>query len=174
MNDLKTLTAAPSPVVIDGETYMVHPLDMKDWGAIEAWLNAQFGNPFEAVKDAIAMGGFTIAQQQYMMDKAIEKSMRPKCRIGSAEADAILTSMAGYAQVLYHCIRKGRPDFTEADAMELAAKLATVDMAQVGHASTMNMVVQDPKDEPLNVTPPLKKSGSAASRRRRKSIATGG
>lgn len=174
MNDLKTMTAAPSPVVVDGETYMVHPLTMKDWGAIQSWLDAQYANPFEVVKSAIALGGFTVEQQKHMMNRALEEAMKPKCKIGSLEADELLTSMEGYAQVLYHCVRKGRPEFTEDDALELAAKLAAVDMTQVGHVSTMNMVVQDPKDEPLNVTPPLKKSGSAASRRRRKSTGTGG
>jgi hypothetical protein len=174
MNDLKTLTAQPSPVVIDGETYVVHPLSMDDWGALQAWLDEQHANPFEVVKAAIAGGGFTVVQQQYMLDKALERAMKPRCKIGSLEADELLTSMEGYAQVLYLSVRKGRPDFTKADALELAAKLAAVDMTQVGHASTMNMMVSDPKDEPLNVTPPSKRSGSAASGRRRKPIRTGG
>lgn len=175
MNDLKTLTAAPSPVTIDGETYMVHPLTVKDWGDLQSWLDAQRKNPFEAVKEAIALGGFTFEQQKHMLNQALVEATKPKCKIGSIEADELLTSMEGYAQVLYLSVRKGRPGFTEADSLELAAKLAAVDMTQVGHVTTMNMMVQDPKDEPLNVTPPLKKSGSAASqRRRKKSTGTGG
>lgn len=169
MNDLKTLTAQPQPIVVDGETYMAHPLSMDDWGAIQAWLDAQHASPFEVVKAAIAKGGFSIAQQQYMLDKAIEKATKPTCRIGTFEADELLTSMQGYAQILYLSIRKGRPEFTEKDAAELAMKLAAVDMAQVGQATNLNMMVSDPKDEPLNVKPPLKKSGSAASGSRRRS-----
>jgi hypothetical protein len=175
MNDLKILTAQPQPVTVDGETYMVHPLDVNDWGALQAWLDRQRIDPFDAVKAAIAKGGFSMAVQQYMIDKALEKAMKPGCKIGSVEADELLTSMEGYAQVFYLAVRKGRPDFTEADAMDVAAKLAAVDMTKVGHVTTMNMMVSDPKDEPLNVKPPLKKSGSAASRRRpRKPTGTGG
>lgn len=175
MNDLKTLTARPQPVTVDGEAYMVHPLDVDDWGEVQAWLDRQHADPFDAVKAAIAKGGFSMTIQQYMIDKALEKSMKPKCRLGSVEADELLTSMEGYAWILYLAIRKGRPEFTEKDALALAAKLAAVDMTQVGHVTTMNMMVSDPKDEPLNVKPPLNKSGSAASRRRpRNPTATGG
>lgn len=173
MNDLRTLTAQPRPLVVDGETYMVHPLDMNGWGAIQAWLDAQRPDPFDIVKKAIDKGGFTVAQQQYMIKEAIDKAMEPKPLLGSVEADAILLSIPGYTQVLYQSIHKGRPDFTEADAAELAAKLTATDFANVNMSTNLDLMATDPKAE--SPSPEARTTGSAASRkRRRKAGRTGG
>jgi hypothetical protein len=175
MNDLKILTAQPQPLAIDGETYMVHPLTIEDWGALQAWVDRQFVDPFDVVAKAIEKGKFTVAQQQYMLSEALKESIKPKAPLGSIEADALLMSMDGYTQVLYLSIRKGRPGFTEKDARNLALKLSAADATKLGQVSTLNLVASDPKDEPLNVTPPARKSGSAASlRRTRAAKRTGG
>lgn len=168
MNDLKTLTAQPQPLIVDGETYMVHPFDMNDWGALQAWIDKQHADPFDIVSAAIKKGEFTITMQQYMIDKAMEKAMKPRCPLGSPEADELVMSMAGQKQLLYLSIRKGRPDFTEEQAGDLVVKLTAVDTAKLGQLSTINMVVSDPKDEPLDVRPPSRTSGPAASRKRKK------
>lgn len=168
MNDLKTLTAQPQPLTVDGETYMVHPFTVDDWGALQAWVDRQHPDPFDVVRDAINKGGFSQAIQKQMIKDALDKATGPKNLIGSVEADTLLMSMEGYTQVLFLSIRKGRPGFTEKDAGELAVKLTTTDMTKLGHLSTMDMLVSDPKSEPLNVVPPSKTSGSAASRRRPK------
>lgn len=162
MNDLRTLTAQPRPLTVDGETYMVHPLDMDGWGAIQAWLDAQRPDPFEIVKKAIEKGGFTMQQQQYMISQAIEKAMEPKPLLGSVEADALLMSIPGYTQVLYQSIRKGRPDFTEADASALAAKLTAADFANVTISTNLDLMASDPKAE----SPTTEKAGNSRSRRR--------
>lgn len=175
VNDLKILTAQPQPIVLGDETYMAHPLTVDDWGEVQAWLDAQHKNPFTVVKAAIAEGGFSMAIQQYMINQALDRATKPTCRIGSPEADELLTSMQGYAQILYISIRKGRPEFTVKDAAELAMKLTAIDMVEIGQATTLNMMASDPKDEPLDVKPPLKKSGPAASRSRtRAAKKTGG
>jgi hypothetical protein len=166
MNNLKILTAQPQPLTVDGETYMVHPLTLDDWGALEVWLESQFVDPFDVVNRAIAKGGMTPSQQQYLLSEALKESIKPKAPLGSIEADQLLMSMKGYAQILYLSIRRGRPGFTEQDAKDLAVKLSAADATNLGQISTLNLVASDPKDEPLNVQPPLKKSGSAASQRR--------
>jgi hypothetical protein len=175
MNDLRTLTAQPQPLTVDGETYWIHPLDVNDLGALQAWIDRQHADPFDVVKAVIDKGGFTVTMQQYMIAEALRESIKPKARLGSAEADELLLSMEGSRQVLYLSIRKGRPDFTEAAAAELAAKLTTTDVAKLNHLSTLDMVASDPKGEPLNIKPPSKSSGSAASRRQRRAAKkTGG
>lgn len=170
MNDLRTLTAQPRPMTVDGETYMVHPLDMNGWGAIQAWLDAQRPDPFEVVKAAIAKGGWSFAQEQYMIQQAIEKSMETKPLLGSVEADALLLSIPGYTQILYQSIRKGRPEFTEQDAADLAAKLTAADFANVNLSTNLDLMASDPKAE----APTTKTSGSAQSRRRKRAKRTGG
>jgi len=169
MNDLSTLTAQPRPMTVDGETYMVYPLDMDGWGAIQAWLDAQRPDPFDVVKKAIEKGGFTLQQQQYMISQALDKAMETKPLLGSVEADALLMSIPGYTQVLYQSIRKGRPDFTEADASELASKLTATDFANVNMSTNLDLMASDPKAE----SPTTEKSGKA-SRNRRRNRKTGG
>jgi hypothetical protein len=174
MSELTTLTAQPRPMTVDGETYMVHPFTLDDWGELQAWLDRQHPDPFEIVKAAIAKGGFTVAQQQFMIKEALEKAARPKCKIGTVEADELTMSMEGMRQVLYLSIRKGRPGFTEADAAELAVKLTNVDVANLAQSSTLDMLISDPKSEPPGVKPPSKTSGPAASARRRPERSPGG
>lgn len=167
MNDLKTLTAQPSPMTVDGETYLTHPLTIEDWGALQAWLDRQHPNPLELVKETIAKGGFNRAQEQYLLEKALEKASKPRTQLGSPEADQLLMSVPGWTQVLYLSIKKGRPGFTEQDAALLAAKLSFVDVAQMARNTTLDMVASDPKDEPLTILP-KKTNGSAASRKRKR------
>lgn len=174
MSELTTLTAQPSPMTIDGETYMVHPFDMNDWGELQAWVDRQHPDPFEIVKAAIAKGGFTFAQQQFMLKEALEKASKPKCKIGTVEADELTMSMEGMRQVLFLSIRKGRPGFTEADAADLSTKLSMVDVANLAQSSTLDMLVSDPKSEPLDIKPPSKTSGPAASAKRRRRRNPGG
>lgn len=174
MNDIGTLTGQPQPITVDGETYMVHPLTVDDWGALQAWVDRQFPNPLDAVRDALAKGGFKPAQEQFMIKEALALASKPKAKLGSIEADELLVSAEGSAQVLYLTIRKGRPDFTEKDAAALAEKLAAAEIARLAQASTLDMVVSDPKSEPLNIVPPSKTSGPAASRRRRSPTRTTG
>lgn len=38
---LATITAAPEPVRIGGQRYMLHPLRLKDWGRYERWYQSQ-------------------------------------------------------------------------------------------------------------------------------------
>ena len=92
--------------------------------------------------------------------------MQPPPLLGSVEADALLMSIPGYTQILYQSIRKGRPEFTEADAAELASKLTAVDFANVNLSTDLNLMISDPKADPPTTTTRAT-SGSAESRRRK-------
>lgn len=168
MDDLATLTMQPRTLTVNGRDYKIHPLDLGDFGKLQEWIDTQFPSPFIAVKEAFAMGGFTFAQQQFMLEKAIEKAARPRHLIGTPEADELLTSVEGYKQVLFLSIRKGDPSFSEADAEKLFADMTFVDIAQLGQASNLDMVATDPKEDEPNATPLAAASGSAKNRRARR------
>lgn len=174
MNDLATLTAQPQSLVVDGKEYRIHPLTFSDLGELQSWIDGQFPDPFDAVSKAIKSGNFNYAQQQFMLDKAIEKAMKPRHLIGTIEADELLMSVEGYKQILTLSIRKGDPSFTEKDADELFTKMTQADLARLNMATNLDMVANDPKDMPLNVVPPKRQNGSTTSRNQRRAAAKRG
>lgn len=174
MNNIATLTAQPQFLRIDDKEYRIHPLTFADLGELQTWIDAQFPDPFEVVSKAIKSGNFNYAQQQFMLDKAIEKATRPRHLLGSPEADELLLSVEGYKQVLLLSIRKGDPSFTDADADALFQKMTQADIAKLESATNLDMVATDPKDMPLTVAPPPRPNGSAMSRKQRRAAAKRG
>lgn len=174
MNDLATLTAQPQTLLVDGKEYKVHPLTFADLGELQSWIDKQFPDPFDAVSRAIKSGNFNYAQQQFMLDKAIEKAMKPRHLIGTPEADELLLSVEGYKKIMTLSIRKGDPSFTEKEADELFTKMTQADLARLGIATSIDMVANDPKDMPLNVVPPKRPNGSSTSRKQRRAAAKHG
>lgn len=154
MNNLATLTGQPQTLRVDGEEYQVYPLTFADLGKLQKWIDDQFPDPFEVVSKAIKSGNFNYAQQQFMLDKAIDKATKPKHLIGSPEADELLLSAEGYKQVLIHSIRKGDPGFSDEDARSLFEKMTQADVMKLQSASNLDLVANDPKDMPPHDTNP--------------------
>ena len=167
MNNLSVLTAQPQKFVVDGKEYWLHPFDFNDWGRLQSWVDEQFPDPFDVVNKAIAKNSYTVAQQQFMIRAAIDKATQNRRLIGTPEADELLMSIAGIKQILLISIQKGDPSFTMEDAEKLYLAMSRADLAKMQEATTMNMVITDPKDPPLNIVPPRSRSGSATSRKRR-------
>jgi hypothetical protein len=176
MNDLTTLTARPRPMVVGGVTYMIHPLTLSDYGDLQAWVDRQYPDPLEIVSRAIEKGSYNITQQQFMIRTAIEQATRARNLIGTPEVDELLLSMEGYKAILVLSIKKGDPNFTEADAEKLFKSMTSADVAGMLAATTLDMVISDPKQPPLDVKPPVKPNGSTTSRRHRRAekASTGG
>lgn len=176
MNSIAVLTAQPKKFKVGDKEYQLHPLTIEDLGKLQAWIDSQFPDPFDVVKNAFAKHEYNVAQQQFMMRVALEQASRPKHLIGSPEADELLMSMEGIRQFILISIQKGDPDFTIDDLNELVAKMTSTDIAQAMNSTGLDMVVTDPKSEPLNIVPPKKPNGSAMSRRQRRAAkqSTGG
>ncbi len=155
MDDLATMTAQPQILRVAGREYRVYPLTIADFGKLQGWIDAQFPNPFEEVKKAIALGEFNFAQQKFMLELAMEKATKAKAKIGQPEADELLMTMEGYKQVILLSIRKGNPSFSDADAQELFESMTFADIAQLQQATNLDMIVSnDPKaDVPLEIVP---------------------
>ena len=153
MNDLSTLTMQPKTLTVDGREYKVHPLTLGDFGALQAWVDSQIPDPCLAAKKAINSGGLNMAQQQCFIREALQLASR-RHLIGTPEADALIRSVEGMKYTLYLSIRKGDPAFTEKDAEAMFAKMDFMDMASFGQASTLDMVVGDPKEGGTNEPTP--------------------
>lgn|SRR5574343_18998 len=168
MNDLASLTAQPMPLRVGGKEYKVYPLTFSDLGALQAWVDAQFPSPFELANKAIAAGNYNVEQQKFLLKSALELAAKSRRLIGTPEADELLMSSEGYKQVLVLAIRKGDPGFSDKDAEELFRQMNPMDLASMQAATSLDMVLTDPKEPPLNIVPPKKPSGSATSRETRR------
>lgn len=121
---------APLPeLVVDGERYVIHRLTDDDHAELQAWLDGQVPDPFDAAVGFLGRG-LTMAQEKHVLASALEIATRPRVRIGTPEADALLCSAAGVCKSLELAIRRGRPGFTEADARAIYGRLAVKEMAR--------------------------------------------
>jgi hypothetical protein len=144
VNDPTALAGLPKSLTFDGRTYKVHPLTLADFGELQDWVDAQHPDPVAVAKQNL--DDFPIPIQKHLLDRALELATRPKPRIGSPEADAILVTPAGLVEVLRVCIAKGDPTFTRARAAEVFGRLSMAEFGQVINASGLDLVVTaDPK-----------------------------
>jgi hypothetical protein len=161
---LASLTAQPRKLTVAGQDYLLHPLTLDDLGQLQGWIDSHFPDPFQVVGKAIATGNYNVAQQQYLLSQALERSIRPKNLIGTPDADRLLQTVDGTVQMLLLSIRKGRPEFSQSEAAELTRQLGLGDIQAAFAVTGVSMVMSDPKDE----TKISKPSGNTTSRSRRR------
>jgi hypothetical protein len=145
VNDPATLTGQPKPVTAGDETRLIYPLDAEGIGRLQAWVDAQFPDPFEVVDRLFQTGRYNTAQQQFLMRTALELSVRGRRLIGTPEADALINSAAGTKFMLFLSISRGDPAFTEADAERFYGKMSAVTVEAARLATDAPMVVGGPK-----------------------------
>lgn len=173
MSGITSLTRQPIPLKVDGieETYYIHPLTIDDFGALQAWVDAQFPDPFQVVDEAIKRGNYSLPQQQYLMKLAMDAATgQSKHPIGTPEADALLGGLEGFKQLLTISIRKGKPDFSNEEARNLYMHLSLGELQAVLTATEVGALMADPK--PSSSTP--NGNGNSISPRRRTKVKTGG
>jgi hypothetical protein len=149
-NDLATLNGRPRVHLrVAGESYAVWPLTLAELGELQSWVDAQYRDPIDLVRDKLG-SGMTMAQEQYLLKTALELASRPRALIGTPEADALLRSSEGVKQVLWRSIAKGRPGFAEADAARIFAALTPFELAAAMAESGVDAVTSDPKAPPAD------------------------
>lgn len=146
MNSLSILTGQPRLMTIDGERYEIHPLNLGDFGQLQAWVDAQAVDPFDIANEEIDKRKYPVAQQKYLLEIAMNLRSRGTPQLGTPEADAKLYSHQGLKQILWHSVRKGRPDFTLAQAEALFNRLTVGDLTRMIQDTNVNMVADAPGD----------------------------
>ncbi len=104
-----------------GETTEVtlHPVSITDLHGLQGWINSQLPDPFDVVNRAIARGDYTVAQQQFLMAKALDAATRARPLVGTPDAEPFLSSLGGMQEIIKISIRKGDPAFTDEQAERL-------------------------------------------------------
>lgn len=153
--------------------YRIHPLNFGDQGVLQRWIDEQFPDPYDSAWEAIerrrATGQpFNTAQEQFILKNAAELALRPRNLIGTPEADRLLTSAEGLRRIIIAGIRKGDPAFDDAAADRLIKHMSQADLMRAYTATQMNLVISDPKAEPLDVRPRSRPTGGTGSRRTRR------
>jgi hypothetical protein len=150
MNDAATLLNKPTPLRAGDREYLAHRLTFEDQADLQQWIDTQQKDPFEIVQQQIARGNITVEQQKFLMRTALDLATRSRVLLGTYEADALLNTVKGKAEVLYLSIRKGDPEFTREQAeallraMDDEAKLRAIEAADVLRGDEE----PDPKNSP--------------------------
>ncbi len=150
-NDFATLSGSARPLSVAGTTYHVHPLTLGDYGKLQAWLETQIPDPVAvAVRNCTA--DVPISLQKHMISEALAIASKPRLKLGTPEADAIINSFGGVCEVLILSIQKGDPTFSREDAERLFNSMTAADLSRAFTYSAVDMVMSgeggtDPKAE---------------------------
>lgn len=132
MNDPANVTGkAWSPLTVGGRTYKVYPLTFDDLGELQAWVNSEIPDPFDAVTASPGFARLNVEAQKFAIRCAVELASKGKRRLNSPEAAELVASPEGVMQLLYLMVRRGDPSFTEADAAELVRKVTPEQIARL-------------------------------------------
>jgi hypothetical protein len=132
MNDAATVTGkAWAPLAVGGKTHRVYPLTYDDLGELQAWVNAQLPDPFDAVASSPGFARLSVEAQKYAIRCAVELAAKGKRRLNSPEAAEAVNSPEGVAFLLYLMVKRGDPTFTEAAAAELVRQVTPQQVASL-------------------------------------------
>lgn len=174
MNDLATLTAQPIRLRLGGGEYDVYPLTYGDFGRIQAWIDAQFPDPFDVVGEQIAKGRIVLGpdgqpkvdesgrvvrepypqgNQQTLYKLAMDARLNSKHLIGTPEGDAVFNSLACMMEMLYISLGKGDTPLSREEAKTLVDRLSPYELQRVREATNADMVTsgEAPKGDPGNL-----------------------
>lgn len=104
-----------------GREYRIYDLSCRDLGALQQWIDAQFPDPLAALLPHLDRMPVEVAK--FAVREAQQQAARPRPKLGLAEADILLATVAGMLEVAYLGIRKGDPTFTRADWEALLPQL---------------------------------------------------
>ena len=145
---LSALAATPRPFLAAGKTYLLHPMRLQDFGAIEVWVQSQVPSPFQIVAAQLGKGLFTPAQERELLAIAVREARYPKIKLGSPEFDAIVATSAGLAKFVHLAIAQGDPKFTEEQAVTLVNSLGMAAIAELNEIlDTEAMTGTGPENE---------------------------
>lgn len=129
---------------IAGRTFRLHRLSIADFLELEDWVNRQFPDPLGVAQGAIEAGGFTVAQQQYLLREALALACKGRRKLGTPEADEKAMSVEGTLELLYLSLKKGDPAVERAELESLRDLLTPADVLIIMADTDADKVI-DPK-----------------------------
>lgn len=115
---LDELTAAPRQLSIAGRRYTVGPLELREWGQLQAWLKDNGLSPLRSI--AGDLEGLGEADRKFLLTKALEQQRRWPPRVATDEWFDAISAAGGDSQFLLAVLRKHQPDMTPEEAERIA------------------------------------------------------
>ena len=133
MDGLAAAVGAPAPWSYGGETYLLSPLKLNDWGTIRNHLAALRKDPMDVVRDSIAK--FTDPKHQEMLLKmALDQSTKHTPRVEWADVASFIEGNDGMAFTMWLMIRKNHPEFKLGDAERMVSTMSEDELKGFGQA----------------------------------------
>lgn len=149
VNDIATLTATPRTVKLAGRNYSVRPLTLGDYGKLQAWLESQMPDTLGLVLSH-CRDGVPVPLQKHMISEALQQASRPRIKLGSPEADAMLATMDGAKQMIRLGISRCDPTFDDAAAQALFEQASAEELAAAIQVMTADLAFSAGVDEDGN------------------------
>jgi hypothetical protein len=141
MSNITSLTGSPRTVSLGGEPYQLFPLAIADLGELQAWLDTQLPDPLAVVRRHIDGGNVPMEQAKFLYAEALREASKTRLHLSSPESLPYLNSPAGVCQMLLLTIRKGRQNWTLADAQTLCGKLTPADVMRLQSITELDQVI---------------------------------
>ena len=114
MSELSGLAATATTVVVDGRSYVISPLGLRELAEFESWLEML---PIEQVKKQF--DGLQPEERRLLLEKAYEDSRPGKVSISSEAATGMMGSVRGFSYLLWLSLRKAHPGIAQDEAAGL-------------------------------------------------------
>lgn len=115
-------------VKINGEEYRISPLDLEDYGTIEAHLLSQMPNPVRIVGEAYQHLPPAVAKE--LLDRAYEDAKNGNA-ISAAAFQAWCDSPAGKLYCIWLSLKKARPVLTQTECNKLLTSLIASELDKI-------------------------------------------
>lgn len=161
MPTLDELTAAPRRMKLAGIEFTVAPLELREWGELQAWFKDNVPSPLASVAKGVEL--LPDAERKEILSGAMERQLRWPPRVATEEwFNAISAATGGDAMFLWVVLRKHHPEITIEQANRLSERASAEEsLAVIFQAIGI-------------ATPPKATAPSEPAPRRRRSSTTGG
>lgn len=136
--DLAVATGQPEEITLAcGETILVRPMEMQEWGALQAWFKRRCPSPVTRALYAIQQAhqaGERISPdvQQMLLDHAQTQAISWPPRILSPDWLAILDGVEGaLAECLYAILSRANPIVSRERCEDIAKQLKPEDLGEI-------------------------------------------
>lgn len=154
MPTLDELTAAPRRMKLAGIEFTIAPLELREWGELQAWFKDNVTSPLQAVAPGLDL--LPEPERKAAMSAALVKQLRWPPRVATEEwLDSISNTTGGDAMFLWVVLRKHHPEIT----LEQANRLSSRASAEESRAVIFQALGIDlPKSQAPSEPPPARKA----------------
>lgn len=128
-HDISRASGAPVEVELDGKTYKVGELRLRELGMLQSWIESRVPHPVRAL--APHLEGLPSDVQIALLESARKESANWPPRIGTAEGAAVLDTPEGEREILWVLLSRHQPSMTRDEVNILADSLPLAEFRRV-------------------------------------------